>query len=244
MPIPDALIDDYNARIAHLGITRQYLADRINANEALSAEERNDSTIPYNQWYHSNQKNGIAQSIKIKLSEDRLNRILDKAYDVAPYVFIFCILFYLLKIERFQDTISITDEQNREIMKETAEVLNAHKFLSISEKNRLISEKQSQEEIHEILNSFDKDNIEILNDIIAGFQFASDHNIKSTNEQLKAFGENMHWDLGFMLRIISMNFSSLTETSVSNRKNLLAEIEALVKKYSELPEDQNRIETY
>lgn len=244
LPVPDALIDDYNNRIEYLGITRQYLADRINANEALSAEERNDNTIPYNQWYQSDQKEGIAQSIKIKLSEERLNRILDKTYDVAPYVFIFCILFYLLKIEKFQDMASITDEQNREIMKETADILNAHKFLSISEKNRLISEKQSQEEIYEILNSFDKDNIEILNDIITGFQFASEHNIKSTNEQLKAFGENMHWDLGFMLRIISMNYSCLTETSVSNRKNLLAEIEALVQKYSELPKDQNRIETY
>ena len=186
----------------------------------------------------------FALSIKIKLSEDQLNRILDKAYDVAPYIFVFCILFYLLKIEKYQDTISITDEQNREIMKETADILGGFKFLSISEKNRLITEKQSQEEIQEILNSFDKDNIEILNDIIAGFQFASEHNIKSTNEQLKAFGENMHWDLGFMLRIISLNYTSLKETSVSNRKNLLAEIEALVKKYCELPKDQNRIETY
>ena len=240
MPIPNALIDDYNARIEHLGISKQYLADRINSNEALPEGERNDSTIPYNQWY----SNGIVQSIKIQLSLDRLNRIIDKSYDVAPYVFIFCILFYLLKIEKFQEKVSITDEQNREIMRETADILNAYKFLSISEKYRLISEKQSQEEIHEILNSFDKDNIAILNDIIAGFQFASDHNIKSTNEQLKAFGENMHWDLGFMLRIISMNYSSLTETSVSNRKKLLAEIEALIQKYSELPEDQNRIETY
>ena len=244
LPMPETLIDDLNGRIGRLGITRQYLLDRINANEALSDEERADNSISYNQWYHPKQKKDLEQSIKIQLSENRLNRILDKGYAAAPYVFIFCILFYLLKIEQYQDVVPISEEQNAALMKETTSVLNSHKFLSISEKNRLLSEKQSQEEIQDILNSFDKDNIEILNDIISGFKVASEQNIIATNRQLKAFGKNMRWDLGFMLRIISMDFSSLKDTSVSNRKKLLSEIEALLVKYSELPEDQNRIETY
>ena len=244
LPIPETLIDDFNGRIERLGISRQYLLERINANEALSDEERADNSITSNQWYHPKQKNGNEQSIKIQLSENRLNRILDKGYAAAPYVFIFCILFYLLKIEQYQDVVSISEEQNEALMKETTSILNTNKFLSISEKNRLLSEKQSQEEIQETLNSFDKDNVEILNDIISGFKIASEQNIITTNKKLKAFGKNMHWDLGFMLRIISMDFSSLKDTSVSNRKILLSEIEDLIIKYKELPEDQNRIETY
>ena len=46
------------------------------------------------------------------------------------------------------------------------------------------------------------------------------------------------------IRKIILDFSSLETTSVSNRKNLLAEIEALIKKYSDLPDAQNRIEEY
>lgn len=244
LPIPDALIDEFNVRIDRLGITRQYLTSRINSNEAISEEENNDNSIPYNQWYHQERIGENAQSIKIRLPEDRLNKLLDKEYDVAPYVFVFCILFYLLKIEQYKETITLSNEQNSGLMEETTTILNRYRFLSISEKNRLIAEKQSQEEIHDILSSFDNENIEIINDIIQGFQFASDHNIKSTNEQLKAFGENMHWDLGFMLKLISLNYCSLEKTSVSNRKKLLTEIEALVKKYSELPAEQNRMETY
>ena len=244
LPVPSLLIDEFNSRIELLGISRKYLAERINANEALSEEERLDNSIPFNEWYHPEQLEGNAQCIKIRLSEKRLNRILDKQDEVEPYVFIFCILYYLLKIEKYKDSVSITEEQNHQIMQEAAIILNSFKFLSISEKNRLISERQSQEEIQEVLSSFDRDNIDILGDIISSFQFASEHNIKSTNEQLKAFGENMHWDLGFMLRIISINYASLQETSISNRKKLLSEIEALVKHYSELSKDQNRIETY
>ena len=118
-----------------------------------------------------------------------------------------------------------------------------HKFLCISEKNNLIAEKETQEEVHEILSSFDNANIEILSDIISGFRFASEHNIKTTNEQLQAFRQNMHWDLGFMLRVISLDFKSLEKASFSNKKALISEMEKLVSKYTQLSEMHN-IEEY
>lgn len=244
LPIPGALVDDFNSRINCLKITRQYLAFRINANEALSDTEKNDPSIPVNQWYHPDKKDGNVQGIKIRLPEEQLGRILDKEIDVAPYVFIFCILFYLKKIEKYHDNTEITEEQNSELMRETTDILSSHRFYSVFEKNRLIAEKQSQEEILNVLSSFDKANNDILNEIIIGFRIASEQNIKSTNEQLSAFSANMHWDLGFMLKIISIGFSKLEKTSVSNKKKLLNEIEALVVKYCELSDDQNRIETY
>ena len=173
-----------------------------------------------------------------------MDAILDKKYDVAPYVFIFAIMFYLLKIEQYGDAIALSDEDNSILMKKTTDELNSFKFLSISEKNLLIAEKQTKEEVQDLLSSFDNDNIEIIGDILSGFRFASDHNIKSTNEHLQRFEQNMRWDLGFMLRVIGFEFSNLEKTSVSNRKNLLTEMEALIKKYSNLPEEQNRIEEY
>lgn len=244
LPLPNELIDSFNTRIERLGISRQYLHSRINANEALSQEELDDTSIACNQWYHQKQKEGNAQSIKISLSEKSLDAILDKKYDVAPYVFIFAIMFYLLKIEQYGDAIALSDEDNSILMKKTTDELNSFKFLSISEKNLLIAEKQTKEEVQDLLSSFDNDNIEIIGDILSGFRFASDHNIKSTNEHLQRFEQNMRWDLGFMLRVIGLEFSNLEKTSVSNRKNLLTEMEALIKKYSNLPEEQNRIEEY
>lgn len=244
LPLPDELIDNFNSRIEDLGLSRQYLLSRINSNEALSQEELDDNSIVCNQWYHYKNKDGNSQSIKISLSQKQLDDILDKEYDVAPYVFIFVIMFYLLKIEQYGSLIMLTDEDNNALMRKTTNELNSYKFLSISEKNLVLAEKQTKEEIQELLSSFDNDNIEIINDILYGFRFASNHNIKSTNDQLQRFERNMRWDLGFMLRVISLEFLNLEKTSVSNRKNLLTEIEALIKKYSDLPEEQNRIEEY
>lgn len=244
LPVPNSLVDDINTRISSLNITRQYLNSRINANEALPQEDIDNLSITYNQWYYQKQIGGSAHSIKIKLSEDQMNAILDKEYDLAPYVFVFCILYYTIKIEQFGTQIALSDEQNSNLMKETTEILNSHKFFSISERNALIAEKQSLDEIQDLLSSFDTANIEILSDIISGFRFASEHNIKLTNEQLSSFAENMHWDLGFMLRIISFDYTVLERTSVSNKKNLLAELEELISRYAGLSDAQNRIEEY
>ena len=159
-------------------------------------------------------------------------------------MFVYCILYYVLKVKYYGDVVQISDEENSSLIDETVRILNLHKFYSITEKEAVAAEIESKEEVLERLSSFDRDNIEILNDILSGFQFASEYNIKSTNGQLKSFSENMHWDLGFMLRIISMNFRDLERTSVSNKKNLIAEIEELIKKYAEIPDQQNIIESY
>ena len=244
LPIPESLIAEINALIQDVGISLRQLNQRINANEALSPEEIEDERIPFNHWYHKTRNDRAAQSIKIKLPESTMNAILECKIDACPYVFVYCILYYVLKVKYYGDVVQISDEENSSLIDETVRILNLHKFYSITEKEAVTAEMESKEEVLERLSSFDRDNIEILNDILSGFQFASEYNIKSTNGQLKSFSENMHWDLGFMLRIISMNFRDLERTSVSNKKNLIAEIEELIKKYAEIPDQQNIIESY
>ena len=244
LPIPRELIQEINDSIKTFGISRQYLLLRINSNERLSESEKYDESIPFNQWYINNMEQPQAKSIKIKITETELNGILDMSIDVASYIFIFCIVFYLLKIKEYKEQVIISDEQYECLTKETTEKLNSYKFYSISEKNSLLSAEQTKEDAYNILNSFDKDNIAIINDIISGFHVASEQNIKAVNEQLQSFRENMHWDLGFMLKLISLNFNSLQKTNVSNKKELLSEIENLIKKYYSLQDVQNKLEIY
>ena len=182
--------------------------------------------------------------IKINLSKVTLDSILDGETDVSPYIFVFCILFYLNKIQQYGDVTNLSVNENDRLFEKTTLELNNFKFLSISEKNLLLSQNENKEILSEMLNSFDNENIEIVHEILSGVQFISQKNVKEANIKLKAFKENMRWDLGFMLRVISIQYSQLKDTSVSNRKLLIDEIESLVKKYSDLPMDQNRIETY
>ena len=54
----------------------------------------------------------------------------------------------------------------------------------------------------------------------------------------------MHWDLWFMLKLISFNFSSMDDLSTTLKKELLNEIEELIQKYNSLPTAQKKVETY
>ena len=70
------------------------------------------------------------------------------------------------------------------------------------------------------------------------------HNITDTNNKLNSFRNNMKWDLGFMLKLISLDYLSLGDITVANKKKLLTNIEDLIKSYKETSLDQKQIEDY
>jgi transcriptional regulator with XRE-family HTH domain len=244
IPILDSLVDDINIRMQTLDITRQQLLKRINDNEALTEEERNDNSFPYNQWYHKSNSEGISQSIKMLINMKQLDDILDKNVNASPYIIVFSVMFYILKIEQFGNLKSIPTNENNKILLKTADILNQFKFFSIAEKNFFISKKETHEDIFNLLSAFDRDNFEIINDIISYFKIATDCNIIDTNIKLKNFRDNMLWDLGFMIKIISLDYKTLEKISVSNKRNLISEIEKLIFNFLKLPENMNKIEAY
>ena len=76
----------------------QLLLRRINSNEALSEEELHDKNLKPNKWYPA--ISGKGSSIKISMSSNMLSDILDKKVFSSAHVFVYCILYYLLKIEQ------------------------------------------------------------------------------------------------------------------------------------------------
>ena len=243
LPIPEKLISCLNEKITVNAIERTVLLRRINNNEALTEDEKTDESIEFNRWF-SPKKNMRAQSIKILLEANVFNDILDRKIAFASYIFVFAIAFYILKIERFGEQIVISDDENTCLMNDTVVLLNQNKFYSLAEKSKIIANAETQEQINEVLNSFDTENQEILFDILSGLKYASELDIQTTNIRLKNFNSNMHWDIWFMLKLMSFSYSDLNELSASMKKEFLNEIENLILKYKELPKAQKTIETY
>ena len=127
IPVPESIIDLFNEKISQLSITRQLLLDRINANEALSEEDKNNSKIKVNHWYQTKPSEG--PFIKILITKQMLFEILDKQKSSCPYVFIFCILYYLLKIEKYGDVIKLDDSEIRQLNQNTTDILNSIRLL-------------------------------------------------------------------------------------------------------------------
>jgi hypothetical protein len=223
-------------------ISSQYLLNRINSNESLSDEERN-ITIQPNLWYYHGDGNRRVKIIKINFDDNIFNGVLDKSIDCLPYIYILSIAFYLIKIEKYKEKVEITEQEAVEVMTSAVKLLNKYKYYSLYEKDRLLAITKSKEERKEILNSFDRENIETINKILSKIKIISNTDIKEANEMLKSFNTNLDWDAGFIIKLLSFDFSSLKNLTYGMRKELLNKIDELIYEYKEAP-SKNKIEKY
>lgn len=248
IPVPDILIDNINKKLKENNITRSYLCSRINANEELSDIDKSSTSIGNNQWFFSKDENNYSKySIKMHISEDQLNSLLNQQTGLSSYMFIFCILFYTNKIIQYNDIVKLDDSSFRKLHDITISELNSYKVFSITTYNRNYfahKSTKSNDYFYKLLSSFDPENLNYVKSILKEFSAASQYNFEYTSEKLAHFSKNLEWDLGFMLKIVSMDYTELNEISVSNKKALLEDITKVIERYKELPSSQNMIEEY
>ncbi len=243
IPVPKDLIRYINSLMVDNNITIDYLLNRINSNEALSEDEKIDSSIVDNQWYFDN-SNNHKHSIRIKMKKSYLESILSNNRDKSPYIFLFCVLFYIKKILAFHDNASISNEEYKKLFDETTDSLNQYKFYSITEKNKIIYGQKTTTDLTQVLNSFDLENLELLKNIIKAFKLYSELDVKQTNEYLNEFNNSLDWDLGFTFKLISLHYSKLKDISFNSKKSFINEIEKLIDKYSNSSEIKDKIDIY
>ena len=225
--ISSELIDYINHCLEKNSISRDLLNYRINSNEALPPEDITDNSLPINRWYCKD-RNKFKTFIKIYLPASQMNDILDKNCAFTPYIFVYCILFYSLKIKEYKNRKELSSEEYRNLIKETKDILYDYNFLSTTARNEYA---HNNKKISTIVNNFDNNNSSCISNILEKFTIASNNDALKTDNQLKSFLDNLSWDLGFMLKLMSLNFRSLKFTSISNRKRLICEIDSLIAKY-------------
>jgi len=242
IPVPESVIEFLNKKIVELNLSRNYLLERINANESLSPEEINDKTIQPNKWYHSSVKKETM--IKIEMSEEQFSNILDKKVISSPYIFIYCIVFYLLKIEKHGTVVDIGTKNENQLHKLSVEILNGHKFYSIAERENIVNSKKSKEEIKSLLSSFDNENAELISKILSELKIASEIDIRITNQRLNDFLKNLSTDVWFTLRIVSLEYHLLESIGIDQKKEFLNDIVNLINKYTDSQKIIKNSETY
>lgn len=245
IPVPTELVEDIVRRMKAINLSSTVLCDRINANEAISPDVKNDDRYPFNEW-HAYVRNHHVDFyfIKVKIEQEYIDRLLNKEIVGTNYITMLAIAFYLHKIEKFGTQVAITTEENTNLNTIARDYLNSFKFFSISEKYKLSRLAKSKEEKEALVSSFDRENQELVNKIIFSYKVYSDIDIQHSNKVFEDVVENLNWDLSFMMAISSLKFSELKDISFTNKKSLLNEIRILIKKYNDLPEEQRKMNDY
>lgn len=245
IPIPVELIEEISSRMSAMNLTSQYLCERINANEGISPKVTNSDAYPFNEWQAFVVDHRIEFSfIKMKLSSQEIDDILSRRIQSTNYVTLLSIVYYIFKIEAYGDQVTLEGPLDTRLMQEATDLLSSYKFFSLSEKNALRRKAQTQEEKDALLSSFDRENGEVIKEILAAFHVFSELDIARTTDNLIAFVKNLRWDRSFMMKLISTSFYEIEDISFSAKKEMLAEIQSIFTKYKELPEEKRRVEVY
>jgi len=244
IPVPNSLRDYIRNKIEVLNISRHYLLGRINSNECLQNDIKENTLYEFNRFYAFPNNDNLKQFIKIHISEELLDKVLDSKELSVPYYVMYSILYYIYKIENFPHMISISNEDNTNLQKDVTRTLNSFKYYSIIERQRLISYHRRTEEFENILNSFDLENINYINHVLGAYRFLSDKDVCLANDIFKAYCSNLDWDLGFMMNLMKLDFQKLDNISFTNKKRLLDDISNIIEKYKALPNENYILEEY
>lgn len=245
IPIPESLIKSINQILADKSIPLSTLCDRINGNEMIDKKVYDVDSLPSNIWL-CDSENGEIKSIIIKLSvnESLIKDILFNGKKSINYITMFAIVFYMFLIEEYGDNSELSNELYQSNWKKSTDFLNQFQFYSLEQKRYLESKAQTEAELKALISEFDENNRETINEILQFFKLFSEYDMLKTTERLSQFKENLTWDGGFMLRLISLDFTTLEDSTIDQRKSILSEITEIIQKNKSESSNTPNVEFY
>lgn len=242
IPIPEGLVTDIVTRMQSHGISVSHLVDQINSNEFISESMREDTKLPYNEWFNSSDR----PCIKMKLTYSDVERILNRKSRKANYVTLLAICLYLTRLIEYpqESTYSISFDVYYQMKQQVTSYLESHRIYTLSRKVELIKQAENEEEIHERLSLHDQENIEIIQDAHQALIFYSNYDVATANETIKQFAQNMHWDSPFIMQIAGMPFSELDQCSYHIKRTIIEQIRKILEDTMKIPADERRMERY
>ena len=217
IPIEPELIDYCNDQLNKINVSAKQVVARINLNEDISNIDF--SKYQKNFFYFSNDNNAFV-IMDVKLEE--IEKILSKDITTSNYVTMESFLYNLLKFV-------IPDFEQAH--KKTIDVLTHFKFYSILEKQKLLKQTHSSEEVDLLLTDFEKVNNDAKHKIDHYISEFSTLNIKYTNEKLLALSKSFEVDPSLAIAYIGIDISPLKDLSTENKRAFLNDITKLVKQY-------------
>lgn len=239
VPIPASLIDEINGMMEKSVISPEYLLQRINANESLPENIKKQKNPIVNKWFLYN--NSVYVYVSMEITE--LLNILQKVTKATSYTFILAIEFYLLKIIAENEVQNPSLIDTSKIMTLAEEKLNAHRFFSLYQKTRLLN-NAAEEEGRTLNTEHDNENDALLSRILIYLRLYSEISIINANQELQMLLRNLEWNSSFIMRLLSLRFFDIGDSSYTYKKSLLSDIGNLLEKYTNAPEIKKREEIF
>ena len=161
---------------------------------------------------------------KMNLTHSEIKEILER--ETTSYLNIFALVFYAT-----HSKCQLSYSEWQEHWKETETLLASYGISTVYYKREHIKG------VHDLEND------SIITELLNLINNASSQDMNLVNERLTSFVSNLKWDIGFMLKLVSLNYK-VNLNSFEKKKTLLEKIENLVKQFQEENKDTFNIYFY
>lgn len=229
IPIPVKLLDFINDKLTTNNLTPKDVIILMNKNIDLDEKQKQKFEL-YNKIYIQHHKDGSRSiSIKFKLNEDFLDKILNKERTTINHITMEGIIYNLLLLENY------SSNQAKNLLDK---ILVENNFLSLQRKYQLISDEKKDvlisDEYSKYLTEFDKNNMKHLESILEVIKLLSDWNVEYVNQRLQAMVDTLGCDASFAITLFGLEYSKLDHLENEDKKLFLKDLNSLIEKYSNI----------
>lgn len=238
--MPEEMAEDIRGRLKKAGLSIRELADIMNANKDLYGAR----DLPVNEIVLMGSEDGSVFRIRFFIDPDKLEKILRSLDMRTNYETCYNVSFTMKKLEKYGDVGHLDPDEAREVLTETESYMASHGLYSMSKYGQVLASSEFQSRQRLLLDTFRTASSNSISGIIDIFNEVAEIDKAMAAKSIDRMKDNMEWDPGFMLSLISIRFSDLKELSYSNRKDLLEEMRSVYKKYLDMPEAEKKLERY
>lgn len=236
-PIPDSLILFIKEHLNRLNTTPEDFVKIINQNRGLNDLDA-DSLEPNKlkiQLIDYGKEYVVLTSIKFSLPETFISDIIEKKRHTINYITMQGIIYNIY----LSENIPAENIQN-----ECKKVLRDNGFLTIKERNKLIRDKikektENQENFtyYDVQpTDYDKEYVNLKNDIDSAFTYLRNKDLYYAIRVLKKLSDNMHFDLGLVVAIMS---SPINKLQGESKQKFWTDYSNLLNSYINTPSHQS-----
>ena len=239
--VPEAMLDDMNARMAEQGISVQKLVDWSNAN----VDSEMSSNFPANTVLAMPYDEDVRLLVRVQIAPETAEELLSKKRMTTNYLTIYNLVFILMRFLNFGEVRrKLPPDQAIVVLKDAATYMGQYHVHSLTGFSHMLSSEDFTDRQKPLAWSYETEDNSTLSEAFGFFREAMDHDALNTKKALDTFLDTLGWDPAFTLKLLSIQFSELEGLSFQNKKNLLEEIEALVERYNQMSDFEKRLETY
>lgn len=235
--VPVGMAADIKGHLADAGVTVPELVRRVNSN----ADSGLGAGFPANEFVSVDYEGSPRLTVRVELSEDRVERALAEEKPLLSYLDLMDIAFVMFRLVNYPEAVGkLPPDEAVTVLRCTASFMDQWGLHSLTGFSHFVS----SDEFVAHQEPLARTNPRIVQRIAEVLDEASRHDSIAVTNQLNAFYETLQWDPAFALKLLSIPFSDLGDVSFRTKRCLLADIRDLVDRYDQLPDFEKRLEEY